>query len=662
MKTVICSIAIGFSFLWFSCTTALLMDASALREELGLERMPTPEDYPDVDGVILLDKQEIEMDLEGNNELFTYNKVHRIQKLFRNTENSATVQIPLYEGETITDLHARTIRPDGSNVFLKEQDIYTITGESKGPVFFSDAKIVRFTFPAVEKGCILDYKFTKKTQRAFWYDVWKIQNYLPTMNDQYTLTIPLVLMDKQHGLGWTWRYKSYNYPDLPKPVQSPTNIYERMSNNGKVSFTWTLHDIPAFEREINMPPQSLNMAYVKFSLSEWSSWDSITSWYYANFFEPQLSTGDDIRQLSRELTHNATDEKEAIQGVSRFVQGIRYVAIDLGPGYLQPAPPRLVLQRRYGDCKDKVALLVSMLHALHIKANPVLVLTASEGVLDPEFPTWNFNHMIVRTETSDHQVFWIDPTVNYCRIGQLPWQDEGIDVLVIRQDGSSSIEHTPNASCDQNVTDIDVSVQVDTTHDTHFDIRMSYTGEKNFRNRAFFNDYTEKELREFCKELIVDDFFNATIQHCSFTSSDSLACDLSLSFDFTVPDALKRQGDLYFLNVDPFKLFTDLSWLAKENRTYPIDLEYPYTIRKRISVVYPHDRFIVRNIPDKIQIKNDDLVYVNGFSSSGRFQLVEDETFSVQQPYIPAHKYAELRSVFEAVKSRSTEKLIFTHR
>jgi transglutaminase-like putative cysteine protease len=638
------------------------MDAGALREELGLERMPTSEDYPDVDGVVLLDKREIEMNLEGNSDLYTYNKVHKIQKLFRNIESHATVQIPLFEGETITDVRARTIKPDGSNVFLKEQDFYTITGEAKGPVFYSDAKVVRFTFPSVEKGCIIDYEFTKKTQRAFWYDVWEIQNYLPTMKDQYTLTIPLVLMDKQHGLGWTWRYKSYNYPDLPKPVQTPTNIYERMSNNGKVSFTWTLHDIPAFEQEVNMPPQSLNMAYVKFSLSEWSNWDAVSSWYYQNFFEPQLSSNDEIRHLAKELTKNTTTDVEKIQRISKYVQGIRYVAVDLGPGFLQPSVPQLVLERKYGDCKDKAALLISLLNSLRIKADPVLVLTASEGVLDAEFPTWNFNHMIVKTETRDHTDYWIDPTVNYCQIGQLPWQDEGIDVLVIHTDGTSTIEHTPNASCDQNVTDIDVSVHVDTSHDTHFDVVMTYTGEKNFRNRAFFNDYTPKELREFCKELIVDDFFDATIQSCSFTNSDSLACDLSLSFDFTVPDALKKQGDLYFLNIDPFKLFTDLSWLAKENRIYPIDLEYPYTIRKRISVLYPQDKFIVRNIPDKIQIKNEDLLYVNRFSSSGSFQLVEDETFSVQQPYIPAHKYAELRNLFEAVKSRSTEKLIFTHR
>ncbi len=638
------------------------MDATALREELGLERMPVPEDYPEVDGVVLLDQKEIEMNLEGNNDLYTYNKVHKIQKLFRNVESHATVEIPLYDGETITDLRARTIKPDGGNVFLKDQDFYTISAGEHGPALYSDSKIIRFTFPAVEKGCIIDYEYTKKTQRAFWYDVWQIQNYLPTMRDQYTLTIPISLMDKRQGLGWTWRYKSYNYPDLPKPVQSPTNIYERSANNGKVSFTWILHDIPAFQQEINMPPQSLNMAYVKFSLSEWSTWDAISSWYYQKYFEPEISVNDEIRYLAKELSQNSFSEIDKIQRVSRFVQSLRYVAIDLGPGYLQPAPPHLVLERKYGDCKDKAALLISLLDALQIKANPVLVLTASQGVLDPTFPAWNFNHIIVRVETDDRQIFWIDPTVNYCRLGQLPWQDEGIAVLSIHNDGTSSIENTPNASCDQNVTDIEVSVSVDTAHDTRFAVSMTYTGEKNYRNRTFFNDFTPKELRDFCKDLIVDDFFNANITSCSFANNDSVSCDLQLNFGFTVPDALRKQGDLYFLNIDPFTLFTDLNWLAKENRIYPIDLEYPYTIRKHIRVFYPQDKFVVRNLPDKLQFKSDDVTYVNRFTSANAQQLVEDEMFIVQQPYIPAHKYSELRNLFETVKNRSTEKLIFTRR
>jgi len=665
MKTAVCAIALAGSFLWLSCTTALLMDATALREELGLEKMPTQDDYPDADGVVLLDRQDVEMEIDGNNDLYTLNKVHKIQKLFKNLDTHASVQINLFDGEVLTNIEARTIKPDGANVILRDHDFYTISGEGKGSVLYSDVRKVRFTFPSVEKGCILEYKYTKKTQRGFWYDTWYIQNYLPTLRNEYVLTVPVVLMDRQWGLGWTWRYKSYNYPDLPQPVQSPfktEGVLERLSKRDKVSFTWSLKNIPPFEEEVNMPPHSLHMSYVRFSLSEWANWDNIAAWYYNKIFDPRLIITDQIKTLAEKLTQESAHESDKIRRIYKYVQGVRYIAIELGAGSLQPATPQLVLERQYGDCKDKSMLLISLLRSAGVTAKPVLVLTASEGVLDPDFPTWNFNHMVVKVETRDHHAYWIDPTVNYCGLGELPWQDEGIDVVVLNEDGTAAIERTPNASCDQNVTTIDVAVKVDPQHETTFKVRMTYKGEKNFRSRALFSDYTEKDLRDYCKELIVDDYLNATILASSFNNIDSLSCDLTLSFDFTVPDALRKQGDLYFLNIDPFKLFTDMSWLAREKRIYPIDLEYPFTVMKRITVNYPHDIFIVRNIPDRIQLSNDDMMYKNGFSSNGEHQLVEDETFSVVQPYIAAQKYSEVRKLFEAVKGRSTEKLIFTER
>ncbi|MBI1804596.1 MAG: DUF3857 domain-containing protein [Ignavibacteriae bacterium] len=665
MKNIVWALALACMILSLSCTTALLMDATALREELGLVKMPTQDDYPDADGVVLLDRQDVEMEIDGNNDLYTFNKVHKIQKLFKNLDAHASVQINLYDGEALTDIQARTIKPDGSNIILRDHDFYTISGEGKGSVLYSDVRKIRFTFPSVEKGCIVEYRYTKKTQRGFWYDTWYIQNYLPTLRNEYVLTVPIVLMDKQWGLGWTWRYKSYNYPDLPQPVQSPVKnerVLEKLSKRDKVSFTWSLKDIPAFEEEVNMPPHSLHMAYVRFSLSEWANWDNIAAWYYNRVFDPQLIITDQIKTLAERLTGGSISESEKIQNIYKYIQGVRYVAIELGAGSLQPTVPQLVLMRQYGDCKDKAILLISLLRSVGVTAKPILVLTASEGVLDPEFPTWNFNHMIVKAEGRDHHTYWIDPTVNYCGLGELPWQDEGIDVLVLNENGTASIEHTPNASCDQNVTTIEVAVNVDPLHETTFKVKMTYKGEKNFRSRALFSDYTEKELRDYCKELIVDDYLNATVKSCSFSNFDSLSCDLTLSFDFTVPDALRKQGDLYFLSIDPFKLFTDMSWLAKEKRIYPIDLEYPFTVKKRIAVNYPQENFMVRNIPEKIQLSNDDMVYKNDFSSGGDHQLIEEESFSVRQPYIPAQKYAEVRKLFETVKSRSTEKLIFTSR
>jgi len=63
-----------------------------------------------------------------------------------------------------------------------------------------------------------------------------------------------------------------------------------------------------------------------------------------------------------------------------FVQKqIRYFGTEIGPYSHRPASPETVLKRRYGDCKDKVALLSTLLDRLDIRATPILVSATMRG-------------------------------------------------------------------------------------------------------------------------------------------------------------------------------------------------------------------------------------------------------------------------------------------
>ena len=62
----------------------------------------------------------------------------------------------------------------------------------------------------------------------------------------------------------------------------------------------------------------------------------------------------------------------------QFVQNkIRYVSLSFGSNAYHPHHPDEVLQNRYGDCKDKSLLLLSLLRAAGIQAWPALVFLKS---------------------------------------------------------------------------------------------------------------------------------------------------------------------------------------------------------------------------------------------------------------------------------------------
>ncbi|HSD29792.1 MAG TPA: transglutaminase domain-containing protein, partial [Vicinamibacteria bacterium] len=108
---------------------------------------------------------------------------------------------------------------------------------------------------------------------------------------------------------------------------------------------------------------------------------------------------------------SAPGEIERALKAIRFVQDeVRYLGVEMGPSSHRPHAPEWVLEQRYGDCKDKALLLVALLRALGIEANPALVNTSVRRGLDERQPSpLAFDHVIVLATIGATPV-WIDPT------------------------------------------------------------------------------------------------------------------------------------------------------------------------------------------------------------------------------------------------------------
>jgi len=86
----------------------------------------------------------------------------------------------------------------------------------------------------------------------------------------------------------------------------------------------------------------------------------------------------------------------------RFVQDdVRYLGLEMGPHSHQPHLPADTLERRFGDCKDKSALLVAIFRRLGVQAWPALVSTRAGQALDERLPSlFAFDHVIVALRAS----------------------------------------------------------------------------------------------------------------------------------------------------------------------------------------------------------------------------------------------------------------------
>ena len=178
-------------------------------------------------------------------------------------------------------------------------------------------------------------------------------------------------------------------------------------NAGWTDTTWEARDIVALPEEAARP--GWHIRYPRIELSEFASWNVVRAWALPMYeVQPRrdAALAAQIAQLRQE-----PDERRRVLRALRFVQDeIRYTGLEIGAGAFRPAQPGVGLERRYGDCKDKVLLLVTLLRAADVNAWPALVNSSSgRGVMERLPSPGVFDHVIAKVRSGGAD-YWLDAT------------------------------------------------------------------------------------------------------------------------------------------------------------------------------------------------------------------------------------------------------------
>ncbi len=391
-------------------------------------------------------------------------------------------------------------------------------------------------------------------------------------------------------------------------------------------------------------------------------WSGVARWYYEEYFAPQLVITDSVRTLAIRLTAGCKTPEDQLRAIYRYVQKIRYVAVELGRSGLRPTLPETVLQHQYGDCKDKSLLCISLLKVAGVKALPALALTADQGILDPQFPSWKFNHMIVKAEIEGGKTYWLDPTSEFSPLTTLPWQDQAIQVLPIKEDSTGELEATPLGDYNQNYIAATTRVNLEKDGSAGFHVVARCAGEDALYYRYLFEDKTTDELKELFRKMIVNPGVRAEFDTVAVVNEDAVDSMLVFEFAFHTPDALIKQADLYMFNIDVLRAVPRLDWTTKEKRKYPIWFPYPTTVQKTFTITIPDSTFRLRSIPDPIYASDPRFYYSKSYQRGNASMMTAQEIFTIKTVEIQAKEYKEVRSFFQDVRLKSEQPVVFVHR
>jgi tetratricopeptide (TPR) repeat protein/transglutaminase-like putative cysteine protease len=173
-------------------------------------------------------------------------------------------------------------------------------------------------------------------------------------------------------------------------------------------------DIEASDIEAPKAPNGAPLRYgalgqIEFSqFPDWAAVSALMAPLYAK--AETIAPASQLKSEAQKIAAQSADPKVRAELALRLVQDqVRYAFVGMNLGGLVPADADVTWQRRFGDCKGKTVLLLSLLHQLGITAEPALVSTSVGDGLDQRLPILGFDHVVVRSEIGG-KTYWLDGT------------------------------------------------------------------------------------------------------------------------------------------------------------------------------------------------------------------------------------------------------------
>jgi len=153
--------------------------------------------------------------------------------------------------------------------------------------------------------------------------------------------------------------------------------------------------------------------YAPYAEAEWSEfhdWGAVVQWALPLYKVPD-KLGPSLEAEARRIERAEPTPAGRMLAALRFVQQeVRYLGVETGRNTHAPNPPDLVWERRFGDCKDKVLLTMTLLRRLGVEAYPALVNTTMRRGIASRLPNpAAFDHVIVQARIGG-RAWWLDPT------------------------------------------------------------------------------------------------------------------------------------------------------------------------------------------------------------------------------------------------------------
>lgn len=406
----------------------------------------------------------------------------------------------------------------------------------------------------------------------------------------------------------------------------PPSSTKSLDSNGFHIEKWEVRESAPLLWEDGTP--SWHNPYATVRISDFNSWKEVVDWalpLYKNATKDQSEICSDPVLPSVYLDSSANLE-DRITAAIEFVQDeVRYFGIETGPNSLQPHGARLALKQRFGDCKDKASLLVTLLRGLGVDAYPVLVNSNQirDSTKGPPTP-YLFNHVVVLIDRESDTPILVDATYSYQR-GIFPnrYQPNFGWGLPIREEADRLIE-LPHSLSDSYSLDIEESLVLEKINGSmSLEIVNLYKGGYADSQRNFFQSQSPDELKKSYQEYYGNYYDALKINSAPKIVDDVLNNRIQSIETYEIGEPWAYDSSTRILTLDSPVMKSALSFPSTKIRTMPLKIAFPFEIDKKV----------ICKLPRKWDLQDSDDHVDNPYFSLSRRIRSEGPTVEITYSY-----------------------------
>jgi len=607
---------------------------------LDAAKTPTPAYAKDAASIVLFDEHLETIDAQGR----AVERKREAIRILKPQGRHENCEVSYDVDEKINYFREWTIAADQKQYQAQDTD-FIDEGDLGIPIMLSTRKTRIVRPPAADVGAIIVCESEELLAPYLPEKVWHIQHAIPVVFQALEVDLPA---GRAHSEAW------HKFSPV-KPVEVAPNHWR-----------WEIKDMPALDlREVKSPPDW--SALVARMSVQWgdaavegkdNQWRAIGQWVTtleANRPDPSP----EITAQTQSLIAGAPDFYSKLSRITEYIQkNIRYFIVSRGIGGLQANHAADIFRNRYGDCKDKTTLLISMLQVAGIHA-VYMPVDDRRDVVDPEAPSLMGNHMITAIEippgvqdsrlkaiakAHDGKRYLIfDPTNERTPVGNLPSYEQG-SFGILAAGPTSQIIAFPVLDPDANGTEQKGSFTLSADGALTGSVDTSHTGPEGANFRKFLKINDDKERREAWESYVAETLPGVTLDAFSFIQPEALDKPIEFHYKVTARQYSHQAGPL--LLVRPRVVGSYARLFDDKPRVYPIDLDATGRWRDTFDIAIPPG-YVVDETPDPVNIDLDFASYHSAVSAKGNLLHYERE-YVVRQVEIPPAKAADFRR-FESI-------------